>query len=158
MKAADADAWETATRPSSNRNPVASSHRGGNAWQNLTKAGRAGVKNGTRLLDGSVARRELSRLRMYLATPMALGSGNCRHRYEASWTANNYNNKSNNNFRKVQNYSKSFQSIAEQYILWLLNSHTCFSSCGWFMSSGIKSKQMCMEGMPATVTGRSSTG
>ena len=59
--------------------------------------------------------------------------------------------------KKAQNYFKYFQSLTEQHTL-LLNSPTCFSSCGWFMSSGIKSKQMCIEGMPATVTGRSSTG
>lgn len=88
---ADADAWEAATRPSSNRNPVASSHNGGNARQNLTRVGRAGVKNDERLEAGSVARRELSLLRMYRATPMALGRGNWRQRYEASWIANNWN-------------------------------------------------------------------
>lgn len=91
VKAADADAWDTATRPSSNRNPVASSHNGGNARQNLTRVGRIGLKNGARLLAGSVAKRELSRLRMYLATPIALGRGNCRQRYEASCIANNCN-------------------------------------------------------------------
>lgn len=60
--------------------------------------------------------------------------------------------------KKAQNYFKYFQSLTEQHTIRLLNSPTCFSSCGWFMSSGIKSKQMCIEGMPATVTGRSSTG
>jgi len=91
VKAADADAWDTATRPSSNRNPVASSHNGGNARQNLTRVGRIGLKNGARLLAGSVAKRELSRLRVYLATPIALERGNCRQRYEASCIANNCN-------------------------------------------------------------------
>jgi len=31
---------------------------------------------------------------------------------------------------------------------------TCFSSWGWASSSGMKSRQIWMEGMPATVRGR----
>jgi hypothetical protein len=35
---------------------------------------------------------------------------------------------------------------------------TCFSICGWLTSSGMKARQMCIEGTPATVTGNSLAG
>ena len=63
------------------------------------------------------------------------------------------------------NRSKDFKThthiYAQTYIqthTLLPNTHTCFSSWGWASSSGMKSRQMWMEGIPATVSGRSAWG
>ena len=39
-----------------------------------------------------------------------------------------------------------------------LTAKACFSKSGWLNNSGAKSKQMCIEGTPATVTESSSKG
>ena len=39
-----------------------------------------------------------------------------------------------------------------------LTFRTCFSVLCWLSSSGMKSRQICMDGIPATVTGSSSLG
>jgi hypothetical protein len=83
-------ACDEATLPSCTRNDVASTCKGGNARQNLTKAGRAGMKNADLLLLGNAASSDERRLSMNLATPMALVSGYWRARYEASSIANSW--------------------------------------------------------------------
>jgi len=40
----------------------------------------------------------------------------------------------------------------------MTKSETCLSRRGCAMSSGMKSRQMCIEGMPATVSGNNSRG
>lgn len=103
-----------------------------------------------------------------LATLMDLGRAYWVHKYDSNWIAkiclDTYRISDDNRTQRkmfctvrkdlntilwqVGNLSKERRKKEER-----LDGFTCFSSWGWASSSGIKSRQIWIEGIPATVRG-----